>query len=94
MSKKTYFRGLFDKQHVQRAQTLLITVSQIEWEKVFLSDLQNLKAIHIKLSHKKKTFSRISFAFLRSILNLEHFQKEDDPHNWCILEITDSEKRG
>ena len=26
-------------------------------------------------------------------LYLEHFFKKDDPHSWCILELTDSERR-
>ena len=43
---------------------------------------------------RKKTFSRISFTFLKSILSLEQFQKKDEPHIWCISEITDSKKRG
>ena len=49
--------------------------------------------IQINLS-QKRTFSRISFAFLKSRLNLEHFQKKDDTHSWGICEITDFEKRG
>ena len=34
------------------------------------------------------------FAFLKSILNFKSFPKKEDPHSWCISEITDSEKRG
>ena len=37
-----------------------------------------MQAIHIQLS--KKTFSRISLTFLKSILSLEQFQKKDEPH--------------
>ena len=33
-------------------------------------------------------------AFLKLILNFEHFFKEDDSHNLCILEVTDCERRG
>ena len=42
---------------------------------------------------KKKTSSQIFFAFLRPTLSFEHFPKKEDPHSWCISEITDSEKR-
>ena len=48
----------------------------------------------IQLSQKQKTFSEFFSAFLKSSLNFEHFQKKDDPHGWCISEITDSEKCG
>ena len=37
-----------------------------------------MQPIHMQLCQKEKTFSRISFSFLKSILNLEHFQNEDD----------------
>ena len=55
MSKKSRFRGPFDKQHGKWDQTLpksewhhflpdlLITVKAIKFEKVSLSDLQNLR---------------------------------------------------
>ena len=33
------------------------------------------------LSQKYTTFSQILFAFSKSTLNLEHFQKKDDPHS-------------
>ena len=50
--------------------------------------------IQIQLSLKQKTFSQFFSAFLKSSLNFEHFQKKDDPHGWCISEITDSGKCG
>ena len=46
----------------------------------FLNRYNLTQPIHMNLS-QKRTFSRISFAFLKSILNLEHFQKKDDPHS-------------
>ena len=35
----------------------------------------------MQLSQKQETFSEIVSAFLKSILNVKHFQKKDDPHN-------------
>ena len=48
--------------------------------------------IQMQLSRKQKTFSDFFSAFLKSSLNFEHFLKKDDPHCWCISEITDPEK--
>ena len=45
-SKKRRFTGPFNKQHGKRAQTdLMISVKQIEFEKVSLSDMQYLKSV-------------------------------------------------
>ena len=46
------------------------------------------------LSQRENIFFLIFFEFLKSILNLEHFEKKDEPHPWCISEIKDSKKRG
>ena len=43
---------------------------------------------------KKKAFSEFFFAFSKSALNLQHFQKKRDPHTWFISDITNSGKRG
>ena len=48
----------------------------------------------MELSEKQNSFSEFVSAFLKYILNFEKFQKKDDRHNWCILQITHSEKRG
>ena len=45
----------------------------------------------MQLSPKKKTFSQFFAAFFKCRLNFEHFDKKDDPHNFCISEITDFE---
>ena len=37
--------------------------------------------IQILFSGEQKTFSGFSVAFLKSILNFEHFQKKDEPHS-------------
>ena len=43
----------------------------------------------MQLSRKQKNFSEFFSAFVKSTLNFEHFQKEDDPN---ISEVTNSEK--
>ena len=45
-------------------------------------DRDNLtQPIQMLLSRKQKTFSPFFSSFLKSTLNLEHFQKKDDPHS-------------
>ena len=51
-----------------------------------------MQPIQILLSQKKKTFSEIFSAFLKSTLNFDHFQTKDEPHSGCISQITVSEK--
>ena len=53
-----------------------------------------MQPIQMRVSQRQRTFSRFFSAFLKSSLNFEHFEKKDDPHSWCISEITDSKKRG
>ena len=48
----------------------------------------------MQLSKKQKTFSLVFSAFSESRLNIEHFEKKDDPHSLCISEITDAERPG
>ena len=50
------------------------------------------RQIQILLSQKLKTFSKLSSKILNPTLNLEHFQKKDDPHSRCSCQITVSEK--
>ena len=60
--------------------------------KYFLFNRDNLtQPIQIQLSRKQKTFSDFFAAFLKSSFNFEHFFNKDDPHCWCISEITDPE---
>ena len=44
----------------------------------------------MQLSKKQKTFSEFFAAVLKYRLNLEHFEKKDDPHRFCTSEVTDS----
>ena len=48
--------------------------------------------IEMLVSQKRKLFSQFFSAFLKSILNFEHFQKKDDPHSRCGCQLTVSEK--
>ena len=125
MSKKSRFRGCFDKQYGKRAQALLKSASQhlyhihrslprkLSWKKSLLLTckilglLVNTLAadekypvlnrdnltipIQMQLSQKQKTFSQFFAAFLKSTLNFKHFESKDDPHRFCIFEVTDSE---
>ena len=50
--------------------------------------------IHMQLSQKLKTFSRLFSAFSKSRLNFEYFLKKDDAHSLFISEATACEKRG
>ena len=43
-----------------------------------------MQPIQILLSQKRKHHSRFFFAFFKSTLNFEDFQKKDDPHSRCI----------
>ena len=62
-------------------------------EKYSLLYRENLtQPIQILLSQKRKNFSRFFSAFLKSTLNFAHFQKKDDPHSRCILQISVSKK--
>ena len=47
--------------------------------------------IQMKLSQKQKPFSEFLAAFLKSSLNFKYFEKKNDPHRFCIFEITDLE---
>ena len=52
-------------------------------DKHYLLHRDNLtRPIQIKLSQKQKIFSEFFFfAFFKSILNLQHLPKKDDPHS-------------
>ena len=48
-------------------------------------DRDNLRQrIQMQLSQKQKFFSEIFSSFFKESLNLEHFQKKDDPNSSCI----------
>ena len=47
--------------------------------------------VKVQLSQKEKKFSEVFSSFMKSSLNFEHFEENDEPHRFCISEITDSE---
>ena len=50
--------------------------------------------IKLQLSQKQKKFCGFFFVFSKSILNVKHLPKKNDPHGWCIPGNTVSEKYG
>ena len=64
-------------------------------DKCSLPNRDNLmQPIHMQLSEKLKTFSRLFNVFSKSRLSFEYFQKKDDAHSLFISEATASEKHG
>ena len=45
----------------------------------------------MRLPEKEKTFSQFLAAFSKSRLNFKYFEAKDDPHRFCIFEITKSQ---
>ena len=43
---------------------------------------------------RTKNFSKKFITFSKSSWNIEHFEKNPEPHSLIILEIIDSKKRG
>ena len=45
--------------------------------------------IQMQISQKQKTFAEFFASNFKSRLNFKHFFKKDDPHRFCIFEVTD-----
>ena len=70
---------------------LLVNTLSVD-DKYALLKRENLTiSIQMQLSQKQKTFSCFFSPFLKTRSNFEHFEKKDDPHKFCISEITDFE---
>ena len=52
-----------------------------------------MQPIHMQLSQKLKTFFEFFYAFSKSRLNFEHFQKNYEAHSLFICEAPACEKR-
>ena len=48
-----------------------------------------MQTIQMHLSEKQKIFSQFFSAFFESAFKFRTFSKKDDPHSFCISEITD-----
>ena len=46
------------------------------------------------LSQKQKSFSGFFLAFLKCVLNIEHFEKKDEQPTLVISKVIDSERGG
>ena len=56
--------------------------------------LKFTQQLEAPLSQKQKTFSGLLLAFLKSALNLEHFEKEDEYSRIVISKVIDSKIGG
>ena len=62
--------------------------------KYFLRNSKNLaQPIQIWSFEQQKTFSEFDAPFLKSTSIFKYFEKEDDPHTWCISEITEGKRQ-
>ena len=60
-------------------------------EKYLVLNTDNLTiAIEMLLSQKQKSFAQFFAVFLKFRMNFQYFEKNDDPHKFCNLEITKS----
>ena len=63
-------------------------------DKYSLLNRHNLtQSIDIQLSQKQNDFYRF-FIILEIYVKFWPFSNKDDPHTWCISEITHSDRRG
>ena len=46
----------------------------------------------MQLSQKQKSLSQFFAQFVKSSLNLEHFETKDYPHTFCFSESTNAER--
>ena len=66
---------------IHKILRLLVNTLTID-EKHYLLSRDNLtQTIHIQLSQEQKTFFQFFLPFLKSILYLKTFPKNDDPHS-------------
>ena len=83
------------RKRLSRENSLLVICKMLRLVVNTLTPLKRdglTQLLHMQLSQKQRNFSGILFPFLKFILNLEHLKKKDDPHSWCISQITDFEK--
>ena len=61
---------------------------------LFLTETIYRNQYRFNCIRNKNFLLQFFFAYLKSILNFEHFFKKDTSHSFCISEIMDSKKRG
>ena len=95
MSKKSRFRGPFDKWHGKRAETLfkasrqhLYHIYLSLWKQCrFKKSLWVICKILGLLSQKWKIFSDFFFPFSKFTFTFEHFQRKGDPHTFWVYRL-------
>ena len=66
---------------IHKMLRLFVTTLTVD-EKHYLLNRDNLREpIQIQLYQQQKTFTDFIFAFLKSILNVKHLPKKDDPRS-------------
>ena len=62
-------------------------------DKYYLRNSEKLlKPIQMQLSKKLTKFSWLFGPHMKSTSNFKHFEKKNDPHGLCLLEITEHER--
>ena len=86
-------RWIWKKSLLLTCKILVLLVNTLaDDEKYPVLNRDNLTVpMQMQFSKKQKKFSIFFSAFLKLRLHFEHFEKKDDPHSFCISEITDSE---
>ena len=70
---------------------LLVNTLPTDEKYLFLNRDNLTTQIQMQLSLKQRKLTGSFFAFLKSKLNFEYFEKKYDPYSFCISEITDSD---
>ena len=81
------------KSHLLTCEILELLVNTLATdEKYPILNRENLKIQNSDaITSDRKTFSKFFPTFLKSRLNFKYFEKKDDPHSFCIAEITNSQ---
>ena len=66
--------------------TLRLSITTI----LFLIEVIYSNIFRCNYLRTKKHFLNFFLAFCKFRSDFEYFQKKDDPHSWCIFELTDS----
>ena len=78
----------------RKALELFVNTLSADDKYSFLNRDNLAEPLRTRLSQKQKPFHQFFLAFSKLALNLQSFQKKDDPHRWFLSEITHCGKRG